>query len=637
MCGILGFALRPGAAPMTRAEVESARDRMAQRGPDDHGVVELDGGRVWLAHRRLSILDLSAAGRQPMRHGGRDLWTTYNGEIYNFAALRAPLTGTGETFRSRTDTEVLLAAYTQLGDGCLGALRGMFAFAIWDGERRRMLLARDRIGKKPLYYAETERGVAFSSTIDALISSGFVEPSLRTAMLPEYLATGHVAAPDTLLEGVFKVPPGGAMEIRDGVITARWRYHETGDVEPDPRPATFDRRLEETLTDAVRLRLVADVPVGITLSGGVDSSLVAGLAARIGTVPLRTFTVTFGDDEAFNEGQYARAVADHLGAEHFEVSMTSGLVAERLAEAERFVDEPHPNPIWIATYFVCQLAREQGVPVVLTGDGGDELFFGYSRWTALWRAYRRYLRPMGALPGPLRGLAYAGVRTFVRDEPRRELFRRAASREPIYWGPMLFHRDALSNLMSARGREVLHRRPPVTRSAGWQAKDGDASFAESMRRNAIRGHLVEDYLARLDRMGMAVSVEGRAPLLDQEIVKLAMSCPPERMIAGHLGKTPLRRLLAKLFPARLVDRPKMGFGAPLHSWLRGALADVARDSLEGLADELDVFDGDAVERLRNAPAGDLRTAQRAWGLVTLARWWRRMRALAPARIPASRR
>jgi len=625
MCGICGWYLAPGAAPAAPASLLAARDLMAHRGPDDRGIVTCERGRVVLAHRRLSIQDLSSAGHQPMRLGDRDLWISYNGEVYNFLDLRARLEGRGVRFRSRTDTEVVLALYAEMGTEVVSELRGMFAFAIWDGERRRLLLARDRVGKKPLYYARTQRGIAFASTVPALLELGWVAPQLREEVLPEYLALGRVGAPDTLLKGVRKLPPGHLLVVTDDAVrTVRYfepEFRETGE-QPDR-----DARLAATLRESVRLRLISDVPVGVTLSGGIDSSLVAALAAE--RMPLKTFTVAFKGEDDVNEAVHARRVAEHLGADHHEVWLTAGEVADALPEIEPHIDEPHPNLIWLATWFVCRLAKENGVTVLLTGDGGDELFFGYRRWQALLRAYRRFLRPLEAMPGPLRGLAARAVHGVVRDEAVRELFQRASRRAPIYWGPMFFHPDVMRKVLSPHGREVLRAHPPAERLA---TLERPRDFRQWVRRVGFQGHLVEDFLSRLDRMGMAMSVEGRAPLLDQEVVNLALSWPASDLVENGLGKAPLRRLARSLYPGAILERPKMGFCAPTRSWLRNGLGRIADDALEGLADEIDIFDGARLARWVRQSPGNPRDAGRMWALVSLSRWWRRMSGASPGTI-----
>lgn len=617
MCGICGYLLRPGAAPVERARLLRARDLMAHRGPDDSGWVARAQGRLALAHRRLSIQDLSRAGHQPMRLGDRDLWMAYNGEVYNFLELRARLERAGVAFRSRSDTEVVLALYAEMGEEVVGALRGMFAFAIWDGERQRLLLARDRVGKKPLYYTRTERGFAFASTLPALLELGWIEPRLHEEVLPEYLALGRVGAPDTLLRGVSKLPPGHLLVVTDDAVRAV-RYFEPVFAEADAAPDR-EERLAATLRESVRLRLISDVPVGVTLSGGIDSSLVAALAAERG--PLQTFTVAFSGEDRLNEAVHARRIAEWLGADHHEVWLTAEDLAAALPEIEPSIDEPHPNLIWLATWFVCRLAKEHGVTVLLTGDGGDELFFGYSRWQELLRAYRRYLRPVEAMPGPLRGFAARAARGVFRDEAVRELFSRASRRDPVYIGPMFFYPEALEGLLSPHGREVLHAHPPGARVA---ALDRPRDFRQWVRRVGFSGHLVEDFLSRLDRMGMATSVEGRAPLLDQEVVRLALDWPAADLVEGGAGKAPLRRLVGRLYPKGIIERPKMGFCAPTLSWLRHGLRGLALEALEGLADEIELFDAARLARWVRRPPRNHREAVRLWTLVSLSRWWRRL-------------
>jgi len=424
ICGVFNLQLNTG---LTEFQLKGMNSTMQHRGPDDAGVWLSSDRQVGLANRRLAIIDLSPAGHQPMSNEDGTVWIAYNGEVYNFAALREGLEQAGHRFCSQTDTETLLHLYEGEGDDLVHRLRGMFAFALWDAKRRRLLLARDRVGIKPLYYAVTEGRLLFASEVKALFASGWLRPKLNRGAVLQYLALGYVPPPDTLFEGVRKLEPGHLLVAdADGLHTRRYwdLYQDIITVNGCSTHEWVERTLAK-LEEAVRIRLVADVPVGVFLSGGIDSSLVAALAARHSSGPVKTFTLGFKDHPEYNELVYARRVADYLGAEAHEILIGADEVRAFFPRFADFQEEPVSNPIWFATYFVSKLARDNGVIVVLSGDGGDELFAGYNRWMEYLRVYERGWRQLRAMPAPVRQLLGGVAQSFLPRDEQREIVRRA--------------------------------------------------------------------------------------------------------------------------------------------------------------------------------------------------------------------
>ncbi len=610
MCGIAGLLSLNGAPLPPGAEAERMRDVMRHRGPDDSGLWRSGDGSAVLLHRRLSIVDLSALGHNPMTWDGGRLSITFNGEVYNFRELRAELERDGVRFRSQTDTEVILASYDRWGMACVERFAGMFAFALWDEPRRRLWIVRDRLGKKPLYYATTGGVLRFGSELKALASDPALPREVDPDALRMYFRYGYVPAPLSILKGVSKLAPAHALVVEDGRVSLHryWdpltyvgRHHAMADDEAEST-------LEGLLGTAVRERQLADVPLGAFLSGGIDSSLVVALMQEQASSTVRTFTIRF-DDPAFNEADHAAAVARHLGTEHTEGPCTE---AEMLATIDRLpgmFDEPFGDSSAIPTFLVSAAAR-QHVTVALSGDGGDELFFGYPRYAhALDAAW--LLR----LPKPVRRLGAA----IASRSPNRRL-RRAAEvlaaddadqyARFVTWTSQpdvrrLTGVDALDAPLYARMRESL----------------GGVAEADRPPLLDLVSYLPDDILAKVDRASMAVSLEVRAPLLDHRVAEFALGLPLRLKRRDGTSKWLLRRLLAKRVPPALTERPKMGFGVPLATWLRGPL----RERMDGYCrdgrfEQVGV-DGEVVHALwQGFLAGRPHRPDAIWQLFVLAAW-----------------
>ncbi len=572
MCGFAGIAT------LERRDVDpgwlqSAAAQLIHRGPDDAGFHREPG--LGLAFRRLSIVDL-ATGHQPMANEDGTVWIAYNGEIYNHQDLRNELEPLGHVYRSQSDTESILHAYEQWGEGCLGRLRGMFAFALWDRPRRRLLLARDRLGIKPLYHATTPQGIVFGSEIKALLAFPGVERRVDTEALLEYLSLRYSCAPRTLFHGVRKLPPAHLFTVENGRVGEPRRYW---DVSYEPKieieHAEGLAELERRLTEAVRLRLMSDVPLGALLSGGVDSSLVVALMSRLVDRPVKTFSVGFEGPGALNELPYARAVAQHCGAEHHEIRVDAALLGDELPRMAWHQDEPVSEPAAIPTYLVSRLAR-QYVTVVLTGEGGDELFAGYPKYAADPWAER-----LSRWPGPLRALLldavdhlpFAGRRLQVVGRSAR--FREEAARFASWFAA--FPGREGDKLVSS---ELRRNGDPGARAFARALERAPASRAlDRMLYADTTLWLPDDLLMKMDKMSMAASVEARVPLLDHPLVEWAARLPSRFKVRGMEGKVLLKELARKLVPGEVIDRPKVGFQVPLSPWFRGPLRELLCDHL----------------------------------------------------------
>lgn len=572
-----------------RASVTAMASCLVHRGPDDRGTfVDADAG-VALGHRRLSILDLSASGHQPMTSASGRHVVVFNGEIYNFRQIRQELEAAGVRFRSESDTEVLVEAIDRRGvEGALGRLNGMFAFAIWDRRERRLWLVRDRFGEKPLYYG-MQRGTAlFASELSAIAQHPAFERRIDTNAARDFFRYGHVPAPSSIYEDIVKLPPGSFTVLDEGATRFRPPQRYWTPPEPSVTPSLTDpreaeERLDALLRDSVALRLVADVPVGAFLSGGIDSSLVVALAQSVGAGDARTFSIGFTESR-YDEAPHARAVADHLGTDHTELYVTPDDAMAAIPELPRIYDEPFADSSQLPTYLVSRLAR-QHVTVALSGDGGDELFGGYGRYLAHGDSWNK----IGRLPFGIRRPLSAGLGRLARR----------GGHEPVAHPPYRFGGAPLPAKL-AKAAHLLGLRDPAAfdeyLSSKWQRPEAlvlgasaggppdkhagnERDFVASMMRNDVERFLPDDILTKVDRATMAVSLEGRMPLLDHRVAELAADMPMGLKIRNGEGKWILRQVLDRYVPRPLFDRPKMGFEVPVGEWVRGPLRDWAEELL----------------------------------------------------------
>jgi len=585
MCGICGIVGLNGAAGFGQPDIARMCDALAHRGPDDSGFQlndfksESGPGRVGLGHRRLSIIDL-AKGHQPLSNEDGTVWIVFNGEIYNFQELRPALIAQGHRFRTDSDTEVIVHLYEQKGADCLQELRGMFAFAIWDSSARSLFLARDRIGKKPLCYRVEKDRILFASEIKSILQAGGVPRELSLEALHHYLTYQYVPHPLTMFQGIAKLPPGHYLTWKDGRAEVREYWRPT--CRPEPlKEAECVERVRELLTESVRLRLISDVPLGAFLSGGLDSSIVVGLMAKLSNAPVKTFSIGFAE-KRYDELEYARAVARHFKTEHQEFIVRPNAV-EIIPKLVWHYDEPFADSSAIPTYYVSQITR-QHVKVALTGDAGDEGFAGYPRYRAvklgLW-----FDRLPGFLRRALAGKYWQRLPVSVEQKTKRRRLRRlfeALDLPPkeryVRWCA-IFDDGRKAALYSPELRAAL---APVSSAKIFEeeyAKAPDADFLAATMFVDFMRYLPDDLLFKVDIASMAHGLECRAPFLDHKLVEFIGRIPTDLKLRGFTTKYLLRRAFGEMLPPEILHRPKMGFGVPISDWFRGELQGYLRETL----------------------------------------------------------
>jgi asparagine synthase (glutamine-hydrolysing) len=633
MCGILGILnYGNGAVPASGELLVRLRDTMTHRGPDDAGHWCRPDGKVGLAHRRLSIIDLSADGRQPMANEDETVRIVFNGEIYNHGDLRGGLERRGHRFRSRSDTEAILHLYEELGADCVGQLDGMFAFGIWDDTCQTLLLARDRLGVKPLYYTQQRGVLLFASEIKALLAHPLVSADLEPEALDQYLTFKTTPAPLTMFAGVRKLPAGCLLTCdRHGnaEVVRYWDAVPPPPVRPPESEAAAVARVRELLTASVTKRLMADVPTGVFLSGGLDSSAVVALLAPRVSRPVNTFSVGIKDLVGQNELDYARLVAGRFGTHHQEVLIGRPDLEAYLPELVYEQDEPLADPVCVPLHYLARLARRSGTIVVQAGEGSDEQFFGYdSRLDAL-KTYHRMWRPLLALPGwavrGLHGVASAVRRTTGRGGRWHRALGRAARGEELFWGSVAFAGGEKDRVLTAPAgsrppeRVVAEALRPLREA--WPAAD----FASRVVYLDLKVRLAELLLMRIDKVTMAQGVEARVPFLDHRLVEYLLTVPWQWKLRRWRPKHLLKEAVAGLLPANIIDRPKMAFAAPVAEWLRQGLAPFADRVIFGSRlRERGLFRYDRVRQLLDDHvAGRADHGVRLWTLMNLSGWYDR--------------
>src|SRR5438105_5671658 len=597
-------------------------DLIAHRGPDDEGMFA--AGHIGLGNRRLAIVDLTSAGHQPMSTDDGRLWITYNGEIYNFPELRTDLEARGHRFLSHTDTAVILATYREFGVDCLERLRGMFAFAIWDAENERLFIARDRVGKKPLHYWVDADGIAFASEPKAFLADpGFI-PRPDLAAISLYLTYQYVPSPASAFAGVAKLPPGHYLIAENGRITTKryWRLRYGDKAQIGEEEAC--REIVSRLREAVRIRLISDVPLGAFLSGGIDSSAVVALMSELGG-RVKTFSIGF-EQEEYDETEHARVLAERFGTDHHEFIVRPDAV-EIIPELVWHYNEPYADSSVIPSYYLAKLTREH-VTVALNGDGGDEDFAGYDRYVANLAAARtdRIPRRLRVAAARTAGLVGRG-RTPKSILSRGQRFLGALADTPV----------------DRYARWVSHFAPPLkdelcTPDFSRRSGDGLAfalireAFAGSDAKNLVDAtldvdvntYLPEDLLVKMDIATMANSLEARSPFLDHQFMEFCASLPSQFKLGGLVKKRVLKRALRGVIPDGIIDRPKMGFGVPIDHWFRHELRPFAEDVLlDTTARDRGYFNPAVVARLLDEHVrGGARWHSQLWNLLMLELWHR---------------
>jgi len=625
MCGICGVFHRERTRPVDRDTVRDMNQSIVHRGPDDDGF--LVEGNVGLAMRRLSIIDIKT-GHQPICNEDENVWIVYNGELYNHQNLRKDLEARGHRYRTKSDTETIVHLFEERGRDCVKSLRGMFAFAIWDRRKRELFIARDRLGIKPVYYWYDGKTLVFGSEIKAILAHPEVRPEFNRATLAEYLAFGYIPEPDTMYAGIRKLLPGHTLtlgETGELQISAYWDLQIEADDGARPRQYYVDR-YRELLEGCVSSHLMSDVPLGVFLSGGLDSSAVAAITTKIRREPIETFAVGYGE-EAFSELPYARMVANHIKSKHHEVSLSREEFFQALPQLIWHEDEPIVWPSSVSLYFVARLARER-VTVVLTGEGSDETLAGYTRypWTLLnsriddvYRsmvpAFGRKMVRRGIHKGPLSGKLH------------RKLEHTFLVRDGASWASFYF--DNFYSAFSSVEQERLLT-PEAKALAGdayagsmhyWNSSAGD--MLHRMLYTDIKTYLVE-LLMKQDQMSMAASIESRVPFLDHELVEFTASIPAKYETQGLAGKFILKSAVEDLLPREVVYRQKMGFPTPWAFWLAGPQLDKLEQLLlEPRTVDRGYFKRDVVSALfAEHRAGARDHGNRIWRLLNLELWQR---------------
>ena len=628
MCGIVGaIALAGGTFRVTEPYLVRMRDALAHRGPDGAGIWIAPDQRIGFGHRRLSIIDLATSANQPMSNEDDSLYVTFNGEIYNHAEIRRELCRTGR-HRWKTDhsdTEVILHAFEEWGIECLQKFRGMFAIALWDAKARNLWLIRDRIGIKPLYYSIHHGRLTFASEIKALLRDPEQQRAVNEEAFFHYLTYLTTPAPQTLFDGIRKLPGGTWLRVREDGQIAEQRYWDVWEHTEPMTGATEEeiaQRLLAELRTAVQLRKVSDVPVGVFLSGGIDSSTNAALFSEGESKPIKTFTIGYDEDypSCQNELQFARSMAKRVNADHHELRLTVDDLVNFLPKMIYLQDEPIADPVCVPVYYVSELARKNNVTVCQLGEGADELFWGYHHWRQAL-----YLQKWLTMPliGGLKRLGMVALALAGKKDTRwYEWIRRSRDGLPIFWsGAEAFPAAIKERVLSPRlrrhsaGRSSWEPLAPIWKR--FQSKAWEKSELHWMSYVDLNLRLPELLLMRVDKMSMGVALEGRVPFLDHKFVELVLSIPEAVKTRNGVTKYILKKAVRGLIPDELIDRPKQGFAVPIHEWFLSRLGPMCRTEVKRLCDESDFFDVSEVMRLIDRGRADL-----AWYILNFALWWK---------------
>lgn len=629
MCGIVGvYAFGPSASSVSPVLLDKMRDTMSHRGPDGSQSWISGDGMVGLGFRRLAIIDLSSSAMQPMSNEDGQIRVVFNGEIYNHAEIRAELEKLNRYHwkTDHSDTEVIIHAFEEWGIDCLHKFRGMFAIAIWDARERALWLVRDRIGIKPLYYAMRSGRITFASEIKALLQDLDQPRAVCEEAFYHYLSFLTTPAPQTLFEGIKKLSPGSWICIRHNGQVREERYWDVLDHTTPlitQGEETISQLILDELRTAVKLRKVSDVPVGVFLSGGIDSSTNAVLFSEEEQGIVKTFSIGYdGNYRSYqNEFSFARLIANKVKSEHYEKRLTVEDLLDFLPKMVYLQDEPIADPVCVPVYYVSKLARENGVTVCQVGEGADELFWGYPHWKKILGLQRFLNLPFGQ---SLARLAASGGRWALLNNARRfDYMVRHASQQPIFWsGAEAFPDSEKRRLLSPRLQKKFKTydsweaiSPIYTR---FEKKAWERSPLNWMSYVDLNFRLPELLLMRVDKMSMGVSLEGRVPFLDHKFVELAMSIPESVKTRNGTLKYILKKAVRGTIPDAVIDRPKQGFSVPVYEWFFERLGDVARQELESFCTEADFLDIQEVRRLF-----ERHDAEKIWYLLNFALWWKR--------------
>jgi asparagine synthase (glutamine-hydrolysing) len=624
MCGICGIVDYRKDNIVEEKTINNMCRELKHRGPDDEGVyLSNSAPSVGLGHRRLSIIDLSQAGHQPMRNEDGSAWLVFNGEIYNYGYLRDELKKRGHTFRSDSDTEVLLRLYDVYGEECISRLRGMFAFAIWDEKKKTLLLGRDRMGKKPLIYYRSGNIFCFASEFSSILASGLIDKEIDLKAVNYYLTFGYIPAPFSIYKGVFKLPPAHMLMLKDGNIRLKryWQLDYSGKIKISEQEASEE--VLRLLKEAIKVRLYSDVPLGAFLSGGIDSSTVVGLMSQVSDSRVKTFSIGFEESD-YSELKYAGAIAERFGTEHHEFIVKPNAVEILPMLVERY-GEPYADSSCIPTYYVSQQTK-QFVTVALNGDGGDEAFGGYERYQAMLvsenlQKLPRYLKSM---TGRLADILPDSVNQ--KDTLRRlkRFFRSAElprAERYLRWVGILgeLRPDEMYSkefLIGTRGND------PLSCIERYLTGSNKLDLLDSLLLTDTSTYLPDDLLVKIDIASMANSLEARSPFLDHELIEFVAKLPPDFKIKGFTKKYILRKAVNGLLPEENIRRRKMGFGVPVGQWFRGELKVFLRETvLSDSSLKRGYFRPDAIRKIvEDHISGKKDYTFQLWAILMLELW-----------------
>ena len=631
MCGIVGvLSFSNSSFRVSEPYLTRMRDVMSHRGPDGAGIFVSGDRRLGLGFRRLAIIDLSERAMQPMSNEDGTLWVVFNGEIYNHAEIRAELEKRGghRWKTDHSDTEVILHAFEEWGIDCVHKFRGMFAIALWDAKQRQLWLIRDRIGVKPLYYSIHHGRITFGSEIKALLQDDEQERGVNEEALYYYLSFNATPAPHTLFSGIQKLAPGTWLRVKEDGYVQECRYWDVWDhTQPltDTSEDEIAERILSELRTSVKLRKISDVPVGVFLSGGIDSSTNAALFSEGEGHPVRTFSIGYDREyESYpSELPYARRIAHEVGAEHHELRLRESDLLDSLPLIIRHQDEPLADPVCVPVYYVSKLARDAGVIVCQVGEGSDELFWGYKYWKDSLRLQR--LTNLLPIPSPLRELGLTGLHfaehsrgASYRHQFSCEVLRRALSNQPVFWGGaevfsdaqkrQLFSPRLLKKFAELSSWEALR---PIRQR--FEEKAWEPSPLNWMTYLDLNLRLPELLLMRVDKMSMAVSLEARVPFLDHKFVELAMSIPEAVKTRNGVLKYILKKAVRGVIPDELIDRKKQGFGVPVYEWYQTKFGEYLVKEMKDFCHSTDLFQFEGVLPFLK---------KRGWALLNVALWWK---------------
>jgi asparagine synthase (glutamine-hydrolysing) len=637
MCGICGvWEYGASEGRVETSLLTRMSDEMTHRGPDDAGNHVFDDARGGFGFRRLSIIDLSAAGHQPMHGCDEQTWLVFNGEIYNHAKLRNGLEQRGHIYRSKTDSETILHLYEERGIDFVHDLEGDYGIAIWDARREQLLLVRDRIGVKPLYFYHREGRFIFASEIKAILQHPAVTPDIDEQSLYHYLTFLTTPAPHTLFKDIQKLPAGHLLMLkRDGSVIIQ-QYWDALPPEQTKQRADEEHKSEilRLLRDSIGKRMMSDVPFGVFLSGGVDSSANVALMSEQMSRPVDTFTVGFSDAEYLNELESARRIAKQFGTNHHEVIISEKEMQDFLPALVFHQDEPIADPVCVPLYYVSKLARDSGTIVIQVGEGSDEIFSGYENYVRHLRIYENFWRHAENLPLALRrtvsNISRPALEATGRKRAAIELIRRLGADEPLFWGGVVVYDETLKpRVLSTQLRQRMngHSSIEVVNSYLKRIEDArpNSEFLARMTYLELKLRLPELLLMRVDKITMATSVEARVPFLDHHLVEYAMGLPRSLKVEGASGKHILKRALDEILPRDLLYTRKRGFGAPVREWFRSALAGWFESHvINSRMRERDLLDYEFVKRMLNEHRKESNDwGFHLWALLNLSLWYER--------------